>query len=96
MSKIAKIFEYKTGQGIVEKINGTYIKSNPELLENLNHGDLVVCIKSNDYSDIYKGFSILMDLFKLKTNPEQLSKSKMERLDKEIEEFKKSKTFKES
>lgn len=42
------LFE-KSGNGIVEKMGANYIRSHPDFLENLNHGDKVVCFEMEHF-----------------------------------------------
>lgn len=42
------LFE-KSGNGIVEKMGANYIRSHPDFLERLNHGDKVVCFEMEHF-----------------------------------------------
>ncbi|MCZ3367071.1 MULTISPECIES: hypothetical protein [Methanobacterium] len=87
MSKSGKR-NLKFGMGIVEKGIKPYIMSHPDFLEDLNHGDHVVCIEYNDFGNLLNRIIELQDTIqKLSLNPKMLKKIRIQQLKEELKEL---------
>lgn len=74
--------------GIVEKGIKPYVMSHPDFLEDLNHGDHVVCIEYNDFINLLDRVIKLQDIIqKLSLNPEIQKKIRIKQLKEELNEL---------
>lgn len=80
-------YNLKFGMGIVEKGIKPYIMSHPDFLEDLNHGDHVVCVEYNDFKELLDRILELQDTIqKLSSNP-MLKKIRIQQLKKELKKL---------